>query len=162
VKLTTEQVDALPSRDRPYRVSDGLGLYLEIHPNGRRYWRQGYRFQGKQKLLAHGVFPRVSLEQARARTLAARAVLATGQDPAQLRRKQRWQTTPEPTVRAATVIPPLPTPALQSLFLDLPADLMQRLQAQAEARGLDCEALIRQWLEERLQQEDGTAHPSAS
>jgi len=162
MKLTTEQVDALPSRDRPYRVSDGLGLYLEIHPNGRRYWRQSYRFQGKQKLLAHGVFPQVSLEQARDRTLAARAILASGQDPAHLRRKQHWQTIPEPRSTAAPVLQVTQTPVLQSLFLDLPAELMQQVQVQAAAHGLDCEALIRQWLEERLQQEDSTANTSAS
>lgn len=161
MKLTTEQVAALPSRDRPYRVSDGLGLYLEIHPNGRRYWRQSYRFQGKQKLLAHGVFSRVSLEEARTRTLAARELLAAGQDPARLRRQQRSQLPPEATGTAAAVIPPLQSPALQSLFLDLPADLMQRLQAEAAARGLDCEALIRQWLKERLLQEEGTVYTPA-
>ena len=158
MKLTTALVAGLPNRDRPYRVSDGLGLYLEIHPNGRRYWRQSYRFQGKQKLLAHGVFPQVSLEQARAGTLAARELLAAGQDPARLRRKQRWQSPPATTV---TGMPPLQSPALQSLFLDLPADLMQRLQAEAAARGLDCEALIRQWLKERLLQEEGTVYTPA-
>ena len=48
--------NALPG-DKPRKISDSLGLYLEIMPNGSKYWRMKYRFQGKEKRLALGVYP---------------------------------------------------------------------------------------------------------
>ena len=47
--------------EKPYRLSDGGGMYLEVAPNGGRYWRLADRYHGKQKLLALGVYPTVSL-----------------------------------------------------------------------------------------------------
>ena len=47
-----------------FKVSDGKGLYLEVNPNGSRYWRFKYRFDGKEKRLAFGVYPKVSLKDA--------------------------------------------------------------------------------------------------
>ena len=64
------------------RYADGQGLYLEALPNGGRYWRLKYRFGGKEKRLALGVFPAVSLAQARKCRTAARDQLARGIDPA--------------------------------------------------------------------------------
>jgi hypothetical protein len=61
-------------------------LYLLVVPTGGRYWRYNYRFNGKQKTLALGIYPDVPLEAARIRHRAARQLLATGTDPA-LRRK---------------------------------------------------------------------------
>jgi hypothetical protein len=54
------------------RMSDGGGLFLEIRPNGSRYWRIAYRFDGKQKLLAVGVYPQVSSHDAREKARIAR------------------------------------------------------------------------------------------
>ena len=67
---------------RPRKVSDGGGLHLLVAPNGGRYWRYSYRFHGKQKTLALGVYPDVNLAKARARHQAAREALADGTDPA--------------------------------------------------------------------------------
>lgn len=50
--LTDSQVRAAKPSARSRRLSDGGGLYLQIDPNGRRYWRYAYRFDGKQKTLA--------------------------------------------------------------------------------------------------------------
>lgn len=60
--------------------SDGGGLYLHVTKAGK-YWRMAYRFDGKQKLLAFGVYPAVTLAQARTRRQEARELLAMGQDP---------------------------------------------------------------------------------
>jgi integrase len=79
--LTDTQLRAAKRRDQPYRLSDKDGLYLQIDPNGGRYWRFNYRFNGKQKTLALGVYPEVSLAKARARLGEAREQLADGVDP---------------------------------------------------------------------------------
>jgi hypothetical protein len=68
------------------KFSEGGGLYLLVAPTGGRYWRYNYRFNGKQKTLALGVYPDVPLEKARARHQAARRLLAAGTDPS-LRRQ---------------------------------------------------------------------------
>ena len=60
--------------------SDGQGLYLHVKPAGK-YWRMSYRFNGKQKTLALGTYPEVSLLKARQRREAARELLADGVDP---------------------------------------------------------------------------------
>ena len=64
------------------KIVDGRGLYLLVVPNGGRYWRYNYRFNGKQKTLALGIYPDVSLAKARARHEVARRQLAAGIDPA--------------------------------------------------------------------------------
>ena len=60
----------------------GRGLYLQVMPNGGRYWRYKYRYNGKDRILALGVLPIVSLQRARARHQVARQWLAAGIDPA--------------------------------------------------------------------------------
>jgi integrase len=68
-------------QDKPYRLYDEQGLYLEVQPNGGRYWRLKYRFLGKEKRLALGVYPEVGLQEARSKRGDARAQLAGGHDP---------------------------------------------------------------------------------
>lgn len=63
------------------KLSDGGGLQLHVHPNGSKYWRLAYRYGGKQKKLSFGVYPEVSLAEARRRREAARALLREGRDP---------------------------------------------------------------------------------
>lgn len=73
--------------DRPHiRLADEKGMYLEITAAGGRYWRLKYRAGGKEKRLALGVYPDVSLAAARQAREKARLTLATGDDPGQLRR----------------------------------------------------------------------------
>ena len=66
---------------RPFRLFDGGGLYLEVHPTGARYWRLKYRWVGKEKRLALGVYPKVSLRSARLLRDTAKESLSDGQDP---------------------------------------------------------------------------------
>ena len=71
------------------RLYDGGGLYLEIAPSGGKWWRQKYRFLGKEKRLAHGTYPDVGLADARAKRDAARRLLAAGVDPGEHRKAAR-------------------------------------------------------------------------
>lgn len=70
------------------KLSDGAGLYLDIQQSGR-YWRMKYRFDGKEKTLALGVYPEVSLKLARERRTKAREQIADGIDPNQVKKEQK-------------------------------------------------------------------------
>jgi hypothetical protein len=63
--LTDIEVKKSGPCDITYRVRDGDGMFLEIRPNGSKYWRLKYRFGGKEKLLALGTHPAVTLKEAR-------------------------------------------------------------------------------------------------
>lgn len=80
--------NAKPS-DKPYKLPDEKGLFLLVHPNGSKYWRQKYRFNGKEKLLAFGLYPDISLKDARARRDDARKLLANGIDPGEAKKAQK-------------------------------------------------------------------------
>jgi DNA-binding MarR family transcriptional regulator len=79
--LTVGDCTRAAPRERPFKLFDGGGLYLLTQPSGSKYWRFKYRHGGKERLLAFGVFPRVSLEAARERAASARALLQQGRDP---------------------------------------------------------------------------------
>jgi hypothetical protein len=79
--LTAVEVRNAKPRGKPYKLFDGAGLYLEVTPNGARYWRLKYRFGGKEKRLALGVYPRVSIAEARERRDCAHRLLRDGGDP---------------------------------------------------------------------------------
>lgn len=68
-------------REKPYKLTDTGGLFLYVTSAGGRYWRMNYRYLGKQKTLAFGVFPDTGLADAREKRDAARKVLARGDDP---------------------------------------------------------------------------------
>jgi integrase len=87
--LTVTQIRNAKAADKPLRLFDGSGLYLELSPSGARYWRLKYRHAGKEKVLALGVFPAVSLGEARSKRDAARAVLREGRDPAAERKADK-------------------------------------------------------------------------
>ncbi|HVX10259.1 MAG TPA: integrase arm-type DNA-binding domain-containing protein [Pirellulales bacterium] len=76
-------------RPKPYKIADGDGLFLVIMPSGSKYWRLRYFFGGKEKLLALGVYPDINLADARERRAAARKVLATGSDPAEVKKEAK-------------------------------------------------------------------------
>src|SRR3546814_1048299 len=66
--LTAKAIDAAKPQASPYKLTDGLGLYLLVMPSGGRLWRMNYRFEGRQKTLAFGSYPDVSLAKARERS----------------------------------------------------------------------------------------------
>lgn len=79
--LTDIKVRTAKPTDKQYKLTDGNGMHLLVHPNGSKYWRLQYRFGGKQKMLALGGYPDVSLADARARRDEARKLLANSIDP---------------------------------------------------------------------------------
>lgn len=87
--LTDRACRQAKARAKDYKLSDEKGLYLLVHRNGSKYWRQKYRFAGKEKLIAHGVYPEVSLKEAREKCLATRRLLADGIDPASFRKAEK-------------------------------------------------------------------------
>ncbi|HCD4103717.1 TPA: tyrosine-type recombinase/integrase [Klebsiella pneumoniae] len=89
MKLTARQVDTSKPKDKPYKLSDGGGLYLLVNPNGSRYWRLKYRIAGKEKLLALGVYPDITLAEARQKRADAKKVLAAGGDPGQEKQEEK-------------------------------------------------------------------------
>jgi len=68
-------------KGKPYKLADGAGLVLLINPNGSRWWRFRYRYDGKEKMLSLGVYPDVSLKEAREKRDEARKLIAQGIDP---------------------------------------------------------------------------------
>ncbi len=80
--LTDRQIRQTHPAAKPLKLADGGGMYLLLNPDDSRYWRLDYRFGGKRKTLALGVYPEVTLGEARKRRYAARALLAEGRDPA--------------------------------------------------------------------------------
>lgn len=79
---------------KPFKKYDGEGLFLLVKPNGSKLWRMRYQFAGKEKLLAFGIYPAISLATARVRRDAARLQIDQGIDPAALP-----EDTPEPVPR---------------------------------------------------------------
>lgn len=82
---------------------DGSGLFLLVHPNGSKYWRLKYRFHGKEKTLALGVYPTVSLKAARAARDAAKRLISRGIDPMQEKANQQQQKTADDACRFESV-----------------------------------------------------------
>jgi integrase len=76
-------------RDKAYKFTDEKGIFLLVCPNGSRYWRMNYRYAGKHRTLALGVFPEVDLAEARELRTEARRLLRAGQDPAIHRKLMR-------------------------------------------------------------------------
>lgn len=75
--------------ENPYKIADAGGMYLEVYPNGSKYWRMKYRYAGKEKRLALGVYPEVTLKEARNRRDDARKLLAEGTDPSQAKQAEK-------------------------------------------------------------------------
>jgi hypothetical protein len=79
--LTDTRVRNAKPQAKPYKLSDGGGMYLLVKPDGGRYWRLDYRFAGKRRTLALGLYPTVTLSNARTQRDEARRLLAQGSDP---------------------------------------------------------------------------------
>lgn len=87
--LTDAAIRNAKPQAKAYKLSDGLGLYVEILPAGGKSWRFKYRFAGQEKRLVFGLWPDVSLKQARQRRDEARALVADGVDPGEKRKQAK-------------------------------------------------------------------------
>lgn len=84
--LNDIKIKTSKSADKDYKLSDEKGLYLFVRTTGSKLWRMAYRFDGKQKTLALGQYPEVSLAQAREKQANARKLIAQGIDPGQAKK----------------------------------------------------------------------------
>ncbi|GGA14188.1 tyrosine-type recombinase/integrase [Dyella caseinilytica] len=89
MSLTDTGIRKAKPSDKPQKLADGGGLYLLLNPNGSRWWRYKFRFEGKEKLLSLGTYPETSLAEARDRHAAARKQLQAGIDPGAHRKAEK-------------------------------------------------------------------------
>ena len=89
MSLTDTTIRNAKPGPKPRRLADGGGLTLSIRPNGTKAWRLRYRFRGKEQQLSLGIYPDVSLQQARRRRDEARQLLATDVNPSDTRKAGR-------------------------------------------------------------------------
>ncbi len=86
--LSDTAIRNLKPKDKPYKLSDGGGLFLLVTSEGSRLWRLAYRYAGKQKTISFGSYPEVKLAGAREQRDSARALLRQGIDPSQARKDE--------------------------------------------------------------------------
>jgi len=91
MKLTDIACKNAKPSEKSRKLSDGAGLYLEVMPNGSKYWRLKYRFAGKEKRLALGVYPEISLKEVREKRDKARKLIQAGADPSQTKKDLKHQ-----------------------------------------------------------------------
>lgn len=87
-KLSDTKIRAAKPRQKPYKLFDSDGLFLIINPNGSKWWRQRYRYAGKEQLLSLGVYDEIGLADARERSVDIRKQVAKGADPSAHRKAQ--------------------------------------------------------------------------
>ena len=96
-KLKDTTIQNAKPKEKPYKLFDGEGLYIEITPTGSKYWRLKYRFGGKEKRISLGVYyesptknpKHISLREARRLRYDLKASLHRGEDPAEIRRQEK-------------------------------------------------------------------------
>jgi len=86
MSLTDTLIRNIKPKEKAFRAFDGDGLYLEVAPAGGKWWRLKYRLNGKEKRLSLGVYPDVSLKDARERCREMRKLLTNGIDPSEYRK----------------------------------------------------------------------------
>ena len=85
--VSDANIHALKPKDKVYKTSLGEGLYVQVWPEGKKYWRIKYRFEGRERLYSVGVFPKVSVAAAFAARLHIKNILRDGTDPAVAKRQ---------------------------------------------------------------------------
>ncbi|MET4041846.1 integrase [Bradyrhizobium sp. RT6a] len=87
--ITDTQCRKAKPAEKPFKLTDGGGLYLHVTPAGGKHWRCRYEFAGKEKVLTFGPYPAISLTDARAKRDSAKATLRTGRDPSVVRKLEK-------------------------------------------------------------------------
>ncbi|MBG56457.1 MAG: integrase [Deltaproteobacteria bacterium] len=88
-KLTESSIKKAKILDKQYKIYDGEGMFLLVHPNGSKYWRMKYTFDGKSKLASFGVWPTISLKEARVRRHVAKQKIKVGINPIEEKKKNK-------------------------------------------------------------------------
>ena len=89
--LSDAAIRSLKPKEKSFKISDFEGLFLTVKSTGSKLWHFKYRIDGKEKLLSIGIYPEVTLAQARAKKDQARSQLASGQDPGEAKKDQKLQ-----------------------------------------------------------------------
>ncbi|EHY2998819.1 tyrosine-type recombinase/integrase, partial [Escherichia coli] len=87
--LNDMQIRRAKPEAKAYTLGDGQGLSLLVEPNGSKSWRFRYRYAGKPKMISLGVYPTITLAEARARRDEARKIVAEGKNPSEVRKEQK-------------------------------------------------------------------------
>lgn len=87
--LTIVKLKSIKPQKKAFKLFDGEGMFLYVTPEGKMYWRLKYRYAGKEKLLAIGVFPKTGLKEARELRDEAKNLLKQGKDPSELRKIEK-------------------------------------------------------------------------
>ena len=88
-KLTENSIRKAKIHEKQYKIYDGDGMFLLVHPNGSKYWRMKYTFDGKSKLASFGVWPGISLKEARRKRDEAKQKIKMGINPVEEKRKNK-------------------------------------------------------------------------
>lgn len=88
-QLTATEIKNAKPKAKKYKLTDGRGLFMEIRPNGSKYWKLKYRYQGKDKEYSIGVYPSITLAGARAKREELKKIIASGIDPLQERKEKK-------------------------------------------------------------------------
>jgi len=89
MKLTATAIKTAKPKQKPYKLFDGYGLYLEVRPNGSKRWRFKYRFEGKEKLISLGTYPLVTLKEAREKHHNYRKMVDQGINPSEEKKAKK-------------------------------------------------------------------------
>lgn len=89
--LNDVQIRTAKPAEKQYKLTDGEGMHLLVHPNGSKYWRLSYRFGGKQRTLALGVYPTITLAAAREKRAQAKRLIGTGVDPSEQKKQDQFE-----------------------------------------------------------------------
>jgi len=87
--LSEELIRKAQPRGKQYKLYDSGGLFLIVAPAGGKWWRFKYRFEGKEKTISLGTFPKISLSKARALRDNARQLLKQGKNPSAVRKAEK-------------------------------------------------------------------------
>lgn len=89
--LTDAACKSVKPKEKPFKLSDSGGLYLEVMPNGSKYWRFKYRYMKKENRLALGTYPLIGLKEAREKRDVAKRLLLDGTDPSEAKKSEKRQ-----------------------------------------------------------------------
>tara|TARA_B100000945_G_C20345954_1_gene579785 strand:+ start:130 stop:840 length:711 start_codon:yes stop_codon:yes gene_type:complete len=98
-KLTESAIKKAQILEKQYKIYDGEGMFLLVHPNGSKYWRMKYTYDGKSKLASFGVWPGISLKQARDRRHDAKQKIEMGINPVNVKRKNKVLLQKDPDIK---------------------------------------------------------------